>query len=286
MEKLVFSLIVATYGRVKEIGRFLNSMREQDFDLNNVEILIVDQNDQNNQIDLSGILDLYKKDLRIVHLRTAIKGTSHSRNLGLKRARGEIIAFPDDDCTYYPDTLKKVISVFEMNPKVDCLSGRIYDRLRKESILRNWGNKSHFIKWRNFYFHSSAITKFIRRDVLQERFFCEELGPGTKFGACEDPDYIASLLKDNCKILYVPDIEVWHPKETIEELSEEKIKRYGLGFGGFCRKNFNLYIFFLFISAIAFHGLHYIIDGAHCRRKRRMYIQSRIQGWINWENRG
>lgn len=279
MKNCTFSLIVATYGRTAELARFLDSIRHQDFDLSDVEILIVDQNDS---IDLSDIISAYQKVLRIVHIRTNVRGTSHSRNLGLEKARGEIIAFPDDDCAYYPDTLQWVVRLFAQHPDISCLSGRIYDREKQENILRAWGTASHRITWRNFYYHASAITKFIRSGEARGRLFCETLGPATRFGACEDTDYIVGLLKAGSKILYTPDIEVWHPKESINELREEKIRRYGMGFGGFCRKNLNVYIFLLFISAIVFHGLHYIFDGAQSRRKRRIYVQSRLQGWREW----
>lgn len=282
MSHYIFSLIVATYGRKSELERFLRSIRAQDFDLSKVEVLIVDQN---TEVDLSSIIQKYKSHFRVLHIKTNVKGTSHARNLGLDASHGDIVAFPDDDCTYYPDTLKRVQKAFEEFHEAGCMSGRIYDREKQENILREWGKTTHRITWKNFYYNSSAITKFVRGDIARRHRFCEALGPGTSFGSCEDPDYIVGLLRKPCKIFYTPGIEVWHPKETINELSEDKIWRYGIGFGGFCRKNLNLYIGFLFISAIAFHGLHYLLDTSSNRAKRLLYIRSRFQGWRMWDAR-
>lgn len=282
MSHYIFSLIVATCGRMTELERFLYSIRVQDFDLSEVEVLIVDQN---TEIDLASIIRKYESYFRVLHIKTNIKGTSHARNLGLAASHGDIVAFPDDDCAYYPDTLKQVKKAFEKFHKIDCMSGRIYDREKQENILREWGKTAHYITWRNFYYNSSAITKFARGDTARQHRFCESLGPGTSFGSCEDPDYIVGLLQGKCRIFYTPDIEVWHPKETIAELSEDKIRRYGIGFGGFCRKNLNLYVLFLFISVVAFHGLHYVLDASANKAKRLLYIQSRFHGWHMWAAR-
>lgn len=282
MNNYIFSLIVATYGRIGEIERFLRSIQEQDFDLAKVEVIIVDQNDV---IDLSDIIGKYVSYFRILHIKTGVKGTSHGRNLGIDAAQGDIIAFPDDDCTYYSDTLKQVQKIFKDCSGIDCMSGRIYDREKQENILRDWGKIPHYITWKNFYYNSSAITKFVRGDIACRHRFCESLGPGTTFGSCEDPDYIVGLLRESCKIFYTPNIEVWHPKETIDELSESKIERYGIGFGGFCRKNLNLYIFLLFASAIIFHGVHYLTDTSANKRKRISYIRSRFRGWCMWSKK-
>ncbi len=279
MEKIIFSLIVATYGRLNEIDYFLRSIRKQKYDLGKVEVLIVEQNDA---INLVPVIAKYQKYLKIIHIKTKIKGTSHSRNLGLKKAQGDIIAFPDDDCAYYPDTLQTVVNIFKENPNIQCLSGRIYDRQRGKNILREWGEKAFFVNWKNFYYNSSAITKFLRKNTACSHLFCEQLGPATEFGSCEDPDYIVGLLNDQCKILYSPDIEVWHPNETIHQLSEEKIYRYGMGFGGFCKKNLNFYIFLLFIMVITYHSWHYLIEERSLKKKRLIYIKSRLRGWSCW----
>ena len=41
-----FSLIMATYGREKEVDSFLKSIKKSNYDLELVEVIIVDQNDK------------------------------------------------------------------------------------------------------------------------------------------------------------------------------------------------------------------------------------------------
>ena len=56
-----FNLIVATYGRYKEVDRLLDSFTRLEYNLDLVEIYIVDQNDK---IDLCPIIKKYNLILR------------------------------------------------------------------------------------------------------------------------------------------------------------------------------------------------------------------------------
>ena len=58
-----FSLIMATYGREKEVDSFLKTIRKSNYNLELVEIIIVDQNDK---ISLDEIVSKYN-DLNIKH---------------------------------------------------------------------------------------------------------------------------------------------------------------------------------------------------------------------------
>ena len=90
-----FSLIMATLGRFDEIRIFLDSIDLQNY--TDFELIIVDQNEENI---LGDIILPYKKKFYINHIRIKEKGLSLARNVGIKYAKGDIIAFPDDDCIY------------------------------------------------------------------------------------------------------------------------------------------------------------------------------------------
>lgn len=274
-----FSLIIATYGRYKEIDRLLHSFAQLEYDLNLLEIYIVDQN---NKIDLQPIVEKYTSILHIHHIRSSRKGLSFNRNIGLKEAHGDIIAFPDDDCTYYPDTLKKVNKAFAEFTDASLLLGQIFDRKRGEKIIRNWSNHSFCVNLSNFYTNFSSITMFVKNDG-KNRLFDERLGSGEYLGSCEDADYIVQALKNNYRICYAPEIQVWHPSQKNSEFSESKIASYGRGFGAFAHKNFNLQIAILFGKVIVYHTFRYIFFMIKGRKKEKtaekISIISRINGW-------
>lgn len=248
-KEIIFSLIMATYGRKGEIALFLDSLLIQKFPMEKVEVIIVDQNDE---IDLADIFNKYSKLLNLIYIKSERKGLSLNRNLGLKKAAGKYIAFPDDDCTYYSDTLSNVYTLFRKYHDVDVLLGRIIDREHNKNIIRNWSSNEFKITRNNFFLNYSSITIFTKKNNL---LFDEKLGVGTYFGSNEDADYVFNILKNNKKIYYTPKIEVWHPEPKEQKVNYNKIYSYGLGFGALVIKHFSFSMLFLFIQAIGYHSI-------------------------------
>lgn len=275
-----FSLIMATYGRKSEIAAFLESILKQTYDISLVEVIIIDQNDY---ISLDDLIETYSKKLNINHIKSKIKGLSYNRNVGLNIARGKYIAFPDDDCTYYPETLSATDNLFQTEIDVDIFLGKIYDKKNNKNIIRNWRDKSYIVNMYNFYTSYSSITIFTRKNNI---LFDEKLGVGQYFGSYEDADYVLQALNKKLKIKYQPDIVVWHPDLSANIMSYQKIFSYGLGFGALCKKYNNFPILFLFIQALMFHllkaGIGLIkLDGYEVK-KRWLSFSSRIRGYFEY----
>jgi glycosyltransferase involved in cell wall biosynthesis len=100
-----FSVIVATYERQAHLPKLLDCLARQtcpDF-----EVILVDQSSSRWEVP-----DEYSS-LDIVYEHTDLKGTSRSRNLGAWLARGDVLAFTDDDCQPEPDWLKNATRYFK-----------------------------------------------------------------------------------------------------------------------------------------------------------------------------
>src|SRR2546423_4785106 len=108
-----FSLIVATVDRIHPLQGLLSSLVAQDYP--NLEVLIADQNDGDL---LTPVVRSFESRLDIVWLRTA-RGLSRARNAALRRASGDIIGFPDDDCIYPLGLLHGLARAFFSNATVD-----------------------------------------------------------------------------------------------------------------------------------------------------------------------
>ena len=247
-----FSLILATYGRELEVYKFIDSLIEQKLPKNLFELIVVDQNDI---IDLSFVEYKYKNILNIIYVKSNVKGLSRNRNIGLACSNGKYVAFPDDDCTYYPDTLSSVVSLFNELDNVDVFLGAIYDFENSKDVLRSWPNKSCYINKINFYKLVTSITIFSKKTNI---YFDENLGVGAKFGSNEDAEYIYRCLCANLNIFYTKEIKVWHPEQRYEAISNEKIHSYGMGFGAFIAKYKSLELVLIFTAAIIFHFLKMI----------------------------
>jgi len=279
----IFSLILATCGRVQEVDRFLHSIGTQDFNLSKIEVIIVDQNG-NNGIDIVPIIRKHQDKVDIRHIKSDRRGLSLSRNIGLRLAKGEFVAFPDDDCLYYPDTLFEAQSAFNLNPDMEVFLGRIVDRATRKNIIRDWKNSSLAITRQNFYLNFSSITLFSRKNSIR---FEETLGLGTYYGSNEDADYILQVLEKGEKIQYTPAIEVWHPANP-PIVDFQKVYSYGLGFGALCRKHQGLVIGLLFVKVIGYHSLLMLLSAVTLdmqqAKRRFMFVASRLHGLVSYKN--
>lgn len=238
------SLIMPTIGRVSELYSFLSSVSYD----GETTLWVADQNDR-GFIPVDELV-AKRKDLTVNYIWSDKKGLSYNRNLLINKTRDVpgIIAFPDDDCTYYPDTLKKVEFFFEQNPHVDVVIGCIYDRENKKFYFKPWPKKKKKINKLNVYFMASSITIFVRQPL--DVSFDELMGAGSIYGSCEDPDFLYKLLKLGKTIAYDPSIQVWHPEPDFSSISLEKTYSYSKGFGYFIRKDMDIYKTFLLFSLI------------------------------------
>ena len=246
-----FSLVLATLNRDKEVEIFLSSLINQVY--KNFEVIIVDQN-KDGLID--DIINYYSKFLTINHVKSVVLGLSLNRNLGLESVRGDVIAFPDDDCEYPPNLLNDVYNKFLINKEVDILTGSTIDKLTKYSYLKSPSN-SVFVTPYNVFKTAISFTIFIKASISSFSYFDNKLGVGAPFGSSEETDYLVGFLNSGLIICYYPDIIVFHPITNLNE-STSRTFNYALGFGAFHRKHLrghNYYyafrfMFFIFINII------------------------------------
>ncbi len=223
----MLSLIVATVNRVTEVERLLTSLDAQTF--KEFEVIFVDQNPDDR---LLPILRRHE-GLKIRHLRCE-KGVSRARNVGLRRAQGDIICFPDDDCWYPEQLLATVTQWFEEHPEFDVLftGARNQDN---ELMTPKWApGPGRCTKKNIWHCAAGAFTGFLRRRVVDTvGFFDEEIGPGTpsKYQSGEDIDYFIRPLECGFTIWYEPGLTVHHPEMQAVDRLRKRVYGYALGVG-------------------------------------------------------
>lgn len=205
------SLILATVGRTDDVAHAIRSLAAQSD--RRFELIVVDQNpdDRLKPYVAEGI----RAGLDLKHLRLDKPSLSGARNHGLAVASGEIIAFPDDDCWYEPDTIKSLLSAFECNGSLDGLIGHWVEQAAAQNKLPRSEPLSND-DWRRFRGgNASSITLFIKRDLLLRLGgFDERFGVGRWYGAGEETDFIFRALACGAKLLCTPDVRVHHRYST------------------------------------------------------------------------
>lgn len=121
MSSPAISVIIPTYNRAACLPRALRSLQqqtEQDF-----EVWIIDDGSEDSTSDVVVTLELPEK-YHYIHRPHA--GRSAARNVGLRHASGERIAFLDSDDAYLPNTLARQRAVLDSAPKTVLVAGAAY----------------------------------------------------------------------------------------------------------------------------------------------------------------
>ena len=226
----LISLILPTIHRTLEFERLLNTLVNQSF--REFELIIVDQNDDDR---IKKILSLYSNDLCFSCVNSE-SGVSRARNKGIGISKGEIIAFPDDDCWYHNRFLAELAEKFIDNPQFDGMVGRIVDQQGKE--FTRFPRQERRINKLNSYESSCTAATFLRRGVVEDiGEFDEQLGPGadTAWKGGEDTDYILRCIEKKYIIQYDPEIIVFHPQK--DENYPIRAYNNGAGIGRVWRKH-------------------------------------------------
>jgi len=235
IRKKDFSLIIPTINRKFEVDLLLKSIKNLNYPLNKIEVIIVDQN-KDNLID--ELVKKYSKYFIIKHIKVNFKGASRARNYGLKFAEGKYIHFPDDDSFYEKDTLVKVYSEFR-KLDVDAIAVKVIDPIKGTPALLKFSSKKQYVKCTNFFKLTIEFNVFWKREkLILLGGFDENLGVGTYFASEESGDIILRALKQNYKILYIPDVIIYHPDKRNPH--PKKIYNYALGFGALFRKHIKM----------------------------------------------
>jgi len=213
------SVIVCTYNRAGSMGRVLDSFRRLVVpEGTRWELLLVDNNSKDQTKD---VIDAFvaRSGVPARYLFEEKQGLSHARNRGILAARGEIIAFTDDDVSVDPKWLANIIRGFEQTD-ASCVGGKILPvwekrpprwlqgELRAILALLDLGNErirlnAPTIWGANMIVRSSMFGKY--------GLFDPTLGnSGGKLYGGEETQFLSRLLEGGERVYYIPEILVHH----------------------------------------------------------------------------
>ncbi len=105
------SVVVPTYNRSAFLARCLGSLENQTISRELYEVIVVDDGSVDNTAEVCKAF-AQTTSTRLIYLRGPHKGPAAARNLGIAEARGEIVAFIDDDCEASKDWLQQLSAPF------------------------------------------------------------------------------------------------------------------------------------------------------------------------------
>jgi glycosyltransferase involved in cell wall biosynthesis len=105
------SIVLPTYNRAELLGRSIQSVLGQTY--RDFELIVVDDGSTDGTVEVVGGF----RDRRIRYVPLARNtGAGAARNVGIRMARGKLLAFQDSDDEWLPSKLAKQMSAFEHGP--------------------------------------------------------------------------------------------------------------------------------------------------------------------------
>lgn len=233
-----FSLIIGTLNRHEELKFCLDSIAKQTF--SDFQVIIIDQNEthQTQQVVEQS------KIKNIIYKKVPYKGLSRARNDALKIATGEYFCLIDDDAFYPPNYLSILDALIKKNKSKKIYSGYMWNSITNKSFV-NYDKIKHADKLSTIEvirYCPSPCLSFPMQLTTEIGYFDESFGVGSRFGACEETDYLLRALNIGYSVYHCNDIKVIHPHVKLRNQSYltpnlEKITSYAIGFGALSRKH-------------------------------------------------
>lgn len=120
MSHLRVSAIICTHNRDHYLGAAIDSLLAQDFV--DYEVIVVDNASRDRTRD---VVESRMPHPRLHYVYEEVTGLSVARNTGATAAKGEILAYLDDDAVATPHWLSTLHSAYEQNEKLAIAGGKV-----------------------------------------------------------------------------------------------------------------------------------------------------------------
>jgi GT2 family glycosyltransferase len=203
-----FSIIIATRSRPSQLDRCLRALAGLDYTRERLEVIIVDDGSQQ---PLGAVVGPWRDRLEITLLGQPHAGPAAARNRGVDQARGEYLAFTDDDCWPAPDWLSRLAARFARTPDraiggraINALPTNPYSTASQMLIAYLYGyynpdpQQAHFLTTNNL-----AVPAALLR-------IAGGLDPTYPRAGAEDRDLCDRWLQHGWGLTYAPEAVVYH----------------------------------------------------------------------------
>jgi O-antigen biosynthesis protein len=271
------SVVVTTCADVARVMRCIDAILACEHEV--LEIVVVENRPILSRLQRA-LDDRFSGDQRIRYVEEHRRGLSRARNAGLYAARGEFVAFTDDDILVDEAWACAIADAFQRSAMVDCITGPILPlELETDSqvLVERFASFGKGFEQRTYsmaappvdqplfpytagYFGSGANMAFRASALRRLGGFDPALGAGTSSRAGEDLDVCIRLLHAGGELLYEPRAIVSHRHPDTTARLRGQVFGYGVGLGAMLFKQLLLGPQRSSILARAPQGVRYFTD--------------------------
>ena len=210
------SVIVVCWNSAEVLGRCLDQLFAQN--CTNYEIVVVDDGSRDDTLQVAEHASA-RGELTIVR-SPRNRGCPHARNLGLRHAKGEIIAFIDADGYAAPSWLRHVVDAFDADQTVGGVASTVFFDANP-LVINGAGGIVNRQGWAaDLSMNESYERAELASEVLYpmgcgmavRRSAMERVGPfdDRMLNYYDDVDYGMRLWRAGCRVVVAPDAWIDH----------------------------------------------------------------------------
>jgi len=203
------SVIVPTYNRAHLLKQLLWSLAHQDYPKDRYEVIVVDDGSSDETPEVINELR-HQLPYTFKYLRWSRHGVAAARNFGAQHSKGELLAFTSDDITVAPDWLTNAVRYFQ-HADIGGVEGKTVPVGEQTSPFVH---KTYNLNGGQYL----TCNIFYRRSVFEQVGGFDE-----QFRAYrEDTDLAWRVMDAVAKIVFAPDVVVFHPTVPVHPLKALK----------------------------------------------------------------
>lgn len=212
----LISVVICTHNRADLLHFPLESLASQEVEETLFEVVVVDNASRD---ETAAVVGSYREaDPRARYVREEAVGLSHARNCGWREARGEYVAYTDDDCRLPPDWLARARKIVEEHSP-GCFGGPFfpfYDGPKPDWFKDSYGSRERARAAGPLPEGKNLLggNLFIRRDLLERSGgFDPAFGmSGSDIGYGEEEELQERLRRLDPPMIpyYDPELPVFH----------------------------------------------------------------------------
>ena len=239
---MLLSILICTRNRETKLKQALQSVLALEFPPGaDYELIVVDNGstDGTGQVCAS-LAPLFNGRMRVVY--EPKPGLGRARSLAASIAAGEIAACIDDDIVPDRNWLKVIHREFSADPSLQGISGRVelLNPMDLPMTIRRSMQRVEAQAVSEMYDLFVGCNMAVRADLLgRVGSYDPDFGAGSLFLSAEDTDFWYRCWRHGAKLVYVPELLVYHDHGRRSLEDKRKLARaYTSGRGSFFAKHF------------------------------------------------